>query len=364
MGRRHSIQCIIPPHMLRELASRGKDAQKSSAFQTLSLSAQCRGERKMAGAFAFAGLVPAGEKRRTVFTAGNTEQLPGKLVRGEGDPAVDDPAVNEAYDGAGATYDFYKAAFSRNSIDNRGMRLDSTVHYGDNFDNALWNGSQMIYGDGDNELFGRFTTAIDVIGHELTHGVTQFEAGLEYQGQSGALNESISDVFGSMVKQKANKQTAAQADWLIGVGLFAPGVHGQAIRSMKAPGTAYDDPRLGKDPQPATMKNFVRTNEDNGGVHINSGIPNYAFYLVATALGGFAWEKAGLIWYTALPRLGDANADFKRFANVTVSVAGELFAPKSKEQNAVRDAWAQVGIKVGAAKPPKPKSKSAAGGKK
>src|SRR6266852_5699537 len=102
MGRRHSIQCIIPPHMLRELASRGKDVLKNSAFQTLSMSAQCRGERKMAG---FAGLVPAGEKRRTVYNAGNTEQLPGKLVRGEGDPAVADPAVNEAYDGAGATYD-------------------------------------------------------------------------------------------------------------------------------------------------------------------------------------------------------------------------------------------------------------------
>ena len=115
------------------------------------------------------------------------------------------------------------------------MRLDSSVHYSQNFDNALWNGNQMIYGDGDGEIFGRFTTAVDVIGHELTHGVTQFEAGLEYHGQSGALNESISDVFGSLVKQHVNNQTAAQADWLIGVGLFKPGVVGQAIRSMKAP---------------------------------------------------------------------------------------------------------------------------------
>jgi Zn-dependent metalloprotease len=346
MDRRIPIQCIIPPHMLRELASRGKDTLKASAFQTLSLSAQHRGERKIAGLIAFAVQASAGQKRRTVYDAGGLQQTPGKLVRGEGDPATNDPAVNEAYDGAGATYDFYQAVFNRNSIDNKGMRLDSSVHYGDNFDNALWNGSQMIYGDGDNEIFGRFTVAVDVIGHELTHGVTQFEAGLEYHGQPGALNESISDVFGSLVKQKLKNQTAAQADWLIGVGLFKPSVQGQAIRSMKAPGTAYDDPNLGKDPQPANMKNYVQTSDDNGGVHINSGIPNHAFYLTATAIGGNAWEKAGLIWYKTLPRIGSTTADFQLFANVTFAIAGELYGVGGAEQNAVRNAWKQVGISV------------------
>lgn len=345
MDRRCPIQCIIPPHMLRELASRGKDILKTSAFQTLSLSAQHRGERKIAGFMAFAG-VSAGQKRRTIYDARGQEQLPGQLVRGEGDPATADPAVNEAYDGAGVTYDFYQSAFKRNSIDNRGMRLDSSVHYSQNFDNALWNGNQMIYGDGDGEIFGRFTTAVDVIGHELTHGVTQFEAGLEYHGQSGALNESISDVFGSLVKQHVNNQTAAQADWLIGVGLFKPGVVGQAIRSMKAPGTAYNDPNLGQDPQPANMRDYVQTNEDNGGVHINSGIPNHAFYLAATALGGFAWQKAGQIWYSALPRLGSTTADFQLFANTTFTMAGELYGSGSQEQAAIRDAWKQVGITV------------------
>lgn len=346
MDRRIPIQCIIPPHMLRELASRGRDVLKASAFQTLALSAQHRGERKVAGLIAFAVQAPAGEKRRTIYNAQNQQQLPGKLVRGEGDPATKDPAVNEAYDGAGATYDFYQAVFNRNSIDNKGMRLDSTVHYGDNFDNALWNGSQMVYGDGDNEIFGRFTAAVDVIGHELTHGVTQFEAGLEYHGQPGALNESISDVFGSLVKQKVNNQTAAQADWLIGVGLFKPSIQGKAIRSMKNPGTAYDDPNLGKDPQPGNMRDFVQTTDDNGGVHINSGIPNRAFYLAATALGGNAWDKAGLIWYKTLPRLGNTQADFQLFANVTFAVAGELYGAGGQEQTAVRDAWTQVGIAV------------------
>jgi len=176
--------------------------------------------------------------------------------------------------------------------------------------------------------------------------VTQFEAGLEYHGQPGAINESISDVFGSLVKQKLNNQTAAQADWLIGVGLFKPGVQAQAVRSMKAPGTAYDDPHLGKDPQPAHMKDFVQTSDDNGGVHINSGIPNHAFFLAATALGGNAWEKAGLIWYRTLPRLGSSQADFQLFANVTFATAGELYGVGGQEQTAVREAWDQVGIEI------------------
>lgn len=349
MERRFPVQCIIPPHMLRELASRGRDVLKASAFQTLNLSAQQRGERKIAGLLSFAGIVPAGQKRRTVYDARNQSQAPGQLVRGEGDPPSADPAVNEAYDGAGATYDFYQSVFNRNSIDDRGMRLDASVHYSQNFDNALWNGSQMIYGDGDNEIFGRFTAAVDVIAHELTHGVTQFEAGLEYHGQSGALNESVSDVFGSLVKQRLTNQTAAQADWLIGAELFKPGVQGQAIRSMKAPGTAYNDLNLGQDPQPAHMRNYDQTTDDNGGVHINSGIPNHAFYLAASSLGGFAWQKAGQIWYKTLPRL-NAAADFQFFADVTFAVAGELYGAGGPEQTAVRDAWDQVGITVQAAR--------------
>src|SRR5678815_4747497 len=128
----------------------------------------------------------------------------------------------------------------------------------------------------------------------------RYEAKLTYSQHPGALNESMSDVFGSLVKQYSLNQSAADADWLIGAGLLAAGVNGVALRSMKAPGTAYDDRVLGKDPQPAHMKDYVNTISDNGGVHINSGIPNHAFYVVATELGGFAWEKAGKIWYVAL----------------------------------------------------------------
>lgn len=196
------------------------------------------------------------------------------------------------------------------------------MHYGQDYDNAFWNGHQMVFGDGDGEIFGDFTACVDVIGHELTHGVTQFTAGLQYQDQPGALNESVSDVFGSLVKQHSLGQDAAHADWLIGAGLLAPGIQGVALRSMKAPGTAYDDPRLGKDPQPAHMRDYVDTTDDNGGVHINSGIPNHAFYLLATALGGQAWDRAGRIWYDALTggRLA-ADADFTAFARATVAAA-------------------------------------------
>lgn len=338
------LHCIIPPHMLREIAQRGDPDQQVCAFRTLSLSEQFRGRRQVLGMFALA--TPAGAKRRTIYDARRGEELPGTLVRGEGDPKSKDPAVNEAYDGAGATYDVFMTVFDRNSIDDRGLRLDSTVHYGREYDNAFWDGRQMLYGDGDGRLFNRFTKAIDVIGHELTHGVTQYEAGLVYRGQSGALNESFSDVFGSLVKQRKLKQKAERADWLIGKALLTAKVKGVAIRSMKAPGTAYDDPVLGKDPQPGHMRDYQDVEYDNGGVHINSGIPNRAFYLAAMEIGGYDWEKAGRIWYIALRDRLRRTATFHKAAEITFRVAGELYGKGSQEQKAVRNGWKAVGITV------------------
>ena len=195
---------------------------------------------------------------------------------------------------SGALVEFYRTVFDRNSIDDRGMRLDGFVHRGVRFNNAFWDGQEMVFGDGDGVIFTDFTKSLDVIAHELTHGVTEFTANLDYHNQSGALNESMSDVFGSLVKQWSLDQTADVADWLIGAEVFTPGVQADALRSMKAPGTAYDNEVLGKDPQPDHMDRFVvlpDTDEgDNGGVHINSGIPNKAFQLTAVGIGGFAWE--------------------------------------------------------------------------
>jgi Zn-dependent metalloprotease len=336
---------IVPSHMLRHLSQNGPSHMREKALHTLQHSERLRGQRDM---LAFLGAValstPTGMRRRTVYDLAHNTQLPGALVRGEGDPKNKDVQVNEAYDYSGTTYDFYSKVFGRNSVDNKGMRLDSSVHYYTNFDNAFWNGAQMVYGDGDGVIFQRFTKCLDVIGHELTHGITQYEAGLTYQGQSGALNESFSDVFGSMIKQWKKKQTSAKADWLIGQGLLAQGINGVALRSMKAPGTAYDDPQLGKDPQPANMKDFYKGSADHGGVHINSGIPNHAFYLVATALGGNSWDKAGKIWYDTLCNILQPNATFVDAANGTLKTAGILFGNNSPEQKAVKSAWQEVGV--------------------
>ncbi|HXO22295.1 MAG TPA: M4 family metallopeptidase [Thermoanaerobaculia bacterium] len=335
---------IIPPHILRCLAERGDQRQRDLAFRTLGFSAHLRGQRQVLTSVSFLGTTPTGVKRRTVYTAGNAMSLPGSLVRGEGAAATGDPAADEAYDGAGTAYDFFQAAFNRNSLDDRGLRLDSTVHFGNGYDNAHWNGQQMLYGDGDGTVFKRFTASLDVIGHELTHGITQYEAELNYQGQSGALNEHFSDVFGSLLKQYVAKQTAAQADWLIGRELLEPTVKGVAVRSLKAPGTAYDDPLLGVDPQPDHMKKFVQTEDDNGGVHINSGIPNKAFYNFATGLGGNAWDRPGRIWYVTLCNELSSNATFQDCADKTFKVAKDLYgAAVAKE---VRSAWKGVGITV------------------
>ncbi|NUR17169.1 MAG: M4 family metallopeptidase, partial [Dermatophilaceae bacterium] len=282
---------------------------------------------------------------RTISDAKGTQTTPGTEVRAEGAPASKDEAVNEAYDGLGATWELWSAAYARDSLDGKGMPLLATVHYGRNYDNAFWDGSQMVFGDGDGVIFERFTRSVDVIGHELAHGVTEHTAGLLYQGQPGALNESISDVFGVLVKQHLLDQSAEQADWLIGADLLAPSVKGRALRDMRNPGTAYDDPRLGKDPQPAHMDHFVDTDDDNGGVHINSGIPNRAFVLAALAIGGNAWETAGSIWYAVVSGDGiKADCDFATFAGLTVAAAGRAHGDGSSEQAAVRSAWEQVGV--------------------
>ena len=283
---------------------------------------------------------------RSISDAGNTQRLPGVLVRSEDDPPVADAAVNEAYDGLGATFELLLAAFGRNSLDDAGAPLEASVHYGVDYDNAFWDGERMVFGDGDGEVFTGFTRSTTVIGHELAHGVVQHTAGLEYQGQPGALNESIADVFGALTEQYLLGQSAAEADWLIGAEIFTDAVQGRALRSMLHPGTAYDDDELGTDPQPDHMSGFVRTTEDNGGVHINSGIPNRAFALFATGLGGNAWERAGTVWYRTLTGGLSSTASFVEFAEATITAASALDAEActSDVAEAARRAWTTVGV--------------------
>jgi Zn-dependent metalloprotease len=347
---------ITPPDLLGRLAQEGDAEQRKAAVRALATSAGMRAKRSLVGklvqdqtarAAAMAMFAPPGAHRSVYDLAGRgADALPGDLVRSEGDPPAADEAVNEAYDGAGATYDFFSQAYGRDSIDGAGLALVSCVHYGIAFDNAFWDGVEMVYGDGSGQVFhvGALTKALDVIAHELTHGVTQYTAGLEYHTQSGALNEHFSDVFGSLVKQFVRGETADQADWLIGEGALVEGL-GDALRSMKAPGTAF----IG-DTQPAHMNDYADLpndndpQNDNGGVHINSGIPNHAFYLAATALGGNAWEGVGRIWYETLTTRLGPTSQFTDAAAATIEVAGELFGAGSAEEQAVRDGWSQVGL--------------------
>ncbi|MFI6942806.1 M4 family metallopeptidase [Streptomyces sp. NPDC050418] len=340
---------IVPPHILDRLARSGDPRLSAAARRTLTADAAQRTARRLTtvAGTPTAAPVPApspDKPQRTIYDAKRKEELPGRKVRGEGEKPGKDATVNRAYAGLGATFELLLKAFSRNSIDGAGLPLNATVHYGEDYGNAFWNGEQMVFGDGDGEIFLDFTIPVDVIGHELAHGVTQYTANFSYYDQPGALNESVSDVFGSLIKQFTLGQSADQADWLIGAGLLAPRVTGKALRSMKEPGSAYDDDVLGKDPQPATMEGYVRTGSDNGGVHINSGIPNHAFYLVAEALGGYAWERAGQIWYDTLTagELG-ITADFEAFAQATVAAAASRYG-EGEEHQAVVKAWSQVGV--------------------
>jgi Zn-dependent metalloprotease len=293
-----------------------------------------------------------GGKNRQVFDMEEQSSgLPGKLIRREGDRPVQDAAVNEAYDAAGHTYDFYKELFDRNSLDNSGMVLMLSVHFGFREKNAYWNGQQMLFGDGDGQMFTGFTRSLDVIGHELTHGVVQYECALEYRQQSGALNEHFADVMGVLVEQWRKGKPVEQLteeDWLIGAEIIAPtakesGV--KALRTMAAGKAFQDNPFFGTDPQPKHMANLYTGPRDQGGVHINSGIPNHVFYRAANAIGGNAWEKAGMIWYETLRSLSRFS-EFQEAAVTSCRIAGSRFGSGSAEQKAVVDAWKAVGIEV------------------
>lgn len=351
---RNSIQCIIPPYITDELVKSADPQVRSRAVAQIRTAARMRTLRVAAQALPtlMAVMAPDKRKHRLVYDSDQTEELPGNIIRSEGEEPVADQAVNEAYDGAGNTYDFYYDVFERNSLDDNGMTLISSVHVAEVDDNgqlgpmsnAFWNGEQMAYGDGDGVIFRSFTRSLDVIGHELTHGVESFTSNLVYRAQPGALNEHFADVFGILVRQWKNGETAANANWVVGAEVLVPASTRRGIRDMENPGTAFvNDPFLGTDPQPANMANIYTGPRDRQGVHINSGIPNRAFVLAAKKIGGKAWDVTGRIWYRTMLRL-TSTSQFIDCANVSVEVAAlEGAAAKS----AVQTAWEKVGIAVG-----------------
>jgi Zn-dependent metalloprotease len=348
------LHCIIPPFVLERLAKSGDKRVRDRALENLQLAAQFRATRAIMSTLPTAAPrvgVAAGRPRlrREVYTQGNRNPpdrfLPGRLVRDEHDPASGDAAVDEAYNYAGSTWRLYNKIFGRNSLDDQGMTLVQTVHAGIGYDNAFWDGRQMVYGDGDGVIFTRFTKSVDVVAHELTHGVVQHTSGLEYYAESGALNEHFADVFGSLVRQYRRRQTAKRADWLIGKEILVPAPTRTALRSMKAPGTAYlNDPDLGDDPQPSHYRDRYRGSADNAGVHINSGIPNHAFYLAATAVGGYAWNAVGRVWYQVMLNLLPRST-FADCARQCRQVArGMTPALNQRTIDAIDAAWTAVGL--------------------
>ncbi|MHB1390995.1 MAG: M4 family metallopeptidase [Thermoleophilia bacterium] len=261
-------------------------------------------------------------KNRRTYTANNGSTLPGTLLMTEGGSSGDTVA-QAAQNNIGITYDYYFNTFGRDSYNNAGGGLTSTVHYGSAYNNAFWNGQQMVYGDGDGRVFSPLAGGLDVVAHELTHGVTQYSANLVYSYQSGALNESYSDVFGAMVDR---------ADWLIGEDIYTPGTPGDALRSLSNP-TQYG--------QPDNMNGYLNTTSDNGGVHTNSGIPNKAAYNVAQSIGKDKMER---IWYRTLTLYLNSDSQFSDARDASVQSAADLYGPNSAEVTAVANGFAAVGI--------------------
>ena len=341
------IRCpFIPPYLLQRVASVVVDADTARCgHRTLAIDEMLRSRRTTAELHPPATPAVPAAGRWVIHSADHGSTLPGRPVRSAGEPPSGDPAVDEAYAGVEASLAFFRDDLGRDSYDGRGATVLATVHFERNYDNAFWDGRQLVFGDGDGRVLDRFTKPIDVLAHEFTHAVTQYAAGLVYQDQSGALNEHVSDVFAACVKQRElGQHDPSAADWLIGEGIFMPQVNGRALRSMAAPGTAYDDPVIGTDPQVGHMTEYVHTTDDNGGVHLNSGIPNRAFHLAAVRLGQPTWQAPASIWYAALTSGLRPDTGFTTFARATVDAARSRSAEAA---DAVFSGWADVGVLAG-----------------
>ncbi|GGH36592.1 peptidase [Dyadobacter endophyticus] len=343
-----SLHCFIPPYVLDELAKSTDPKVRKEIVETIEETAKARATRSLLAELPVVAALPSdGTKQRLIYDMKNKPfPLPGVLARAENSPMTSDPAVNEAFDNSGITYDFYKNILNRNSIDDRGMPLISSVHFGSRFENAQWDGRQMMYGDGA-DRFLRFTRSLEVVAHELTHGVIQHTCNLVYQGQSGALNEHFADAFGIIIEQWHKNQpvNAPNVDWFIGGEIIQPIANVKGIRTFTADKAYINNPLFGTDPQPKHMRDIFTGNDDNGGVHFNSGIPNHAFYLIALKIGGNIWGTTAKIWYETMKSL-HRDSQFQDAAENSYRIAGELFGQGSNEQLAVEEGWKGVGIHV------------------
>ncbi|RKI19858.1 peptidase M4 [Corallococcus sp. AB030] len=279
---------------------------------------------------------------RKVYSANNGTSTPGTLKRSEGQAAIGDSHVDMNYDMLGYTYDCYKVLFNRDSLNNAGTALISTVHYSRNYVNAYWDGTQMVYGDGDGVNSIELGKDADVTVHELTHAVTEYESNLTYSGQSGGLNEAMSDTFGAVCESRVNGWSTAAAIWMVGEDVWTPGTANDALRYM-------DDPA--KD---GASKDWAANVTSSTDVHYSSGVPNLAFALLSKGgvhprrtggptVTGIGVEKAARIWYYANTNLFTASTTFAQAKTWTVQAAAAL-GYTAAEQASVTAAWEAVGV--------------------
>ncbi|HEY9775733.1 MAG TPA: M4 family metallopeptidase [Planktothrix sp.] len=335
-NRTRSIDGFLPSYLMLELVHRNPGQLWHS--QNI-VTTQRLWQKSQSGQI----WVPAatGKALIRVYDAKNSYRIPGSKARFEPEGPVSDAVLNKIYEYSVAVRKFHKDVLGINSMDDLGMDYINTGHYGQKYNNAYNNGTQMVFGDGDGDIFVTFVL-LDVVAHEDGHEITGKTCALEYQDQAGALNEHLSDVDGVVCRQYTLKLSADQDTWLIGPGIFSDKVNGRALRDMLNPGTAYDDKRLGKDPQPDHMSKYVQTSQDNGGVHFNSGIPNKAFAVFAKAVGGNSWESSYLVWKQIRHEI-QSDCDFQTFADKSVDICKRVLP---KEVQKLKDAWAAVGIKV------------------
>jgi Zn-dependent metalloprotease len=342
-----SCQCFIVPKDVLERYSKDtslSEADRKQFADAVNFESEWRKARAVNARLAVSAQNMLESAFQAVFpppvlvnNCSNGTVLPGTPVANPGNSA--DGTAKRAFDETKAVADFYNQIFGRNSLDNNGKTLLSSIHFGVNYNNAFWNGNQMTYGDGDNNIFVDFTKSNDVIAHELTHGVTQFTAQFAYTNQAGGLNESMSDVFGSMFRQWRADQDVNQADWLIGKDIMGPGAIAQGftcLRDMANPAATH-----ALAPQPTHFSQY----QNGMDPHESSGIPNLAFYKAAKAYGGKSWEKVGKVWYKALAGyVASPNLRMLSFANRTRRQARLMFSGDVALYNAINNAWKAVGL--------------------
>jgi Zn-dependent metalloprotease len=342
------LHCIIPPNVFEAMTKSEDKEVREIGITNMTAAAEARTTRIMTPPDLVSNVSHAktGGKYREVYDLKTQHQskLPGKLVRAEGDLSNGDVAVDEAYDFSGHTYDFYDQLFGRNSLDDQGLALISSVHVGLNYNNAFWNGRQMAYGDGDGKIFNSFTKSLDVVGHEFTHGVVSYTSRLAYQDEPGAINEHFADVFGSLIKQWVHQQDVKQANWLIGEDIIVQAPTRRAVRDMRNPGTAFvNDPDIGTDQQVDHISKKYTGSLDAGGVHWNSGIPNKAFTEAAIKVGGYAWKAIGKVWYEAMLSLSPFSG-FQHLVNTTKNISAQRFGTSDPKYLAIEHGWKSVGL--------------------